>query len=1277
MAKPTPIDEGRRLLSEMNAAEALAAVDAVSGATDALLIRARASVALERFDDGYQAIGVVSSRRDLTERQQAELRIVRARLLRCSSSSHDDALDAAMRGANLAERLGAMDLAAEGHLEAARVLARKRARELADERLRKAHTARPNDAFVLASEGDVLVAFDDRPAAQQRYQAARATGPLGERLGRAGAANVAFLLGQFDAAYAELAALAPLRSGEGHLRRLRARLLLSQQRWAEAVYAFDEVLARGVGSERAIGDRYERASALYRAGWFPHARTAYEALGALPDRNRDVELARRHARLLARPDVTQRRWARLTAFPTVAQLRSHCGPAACELYLRYFGIPASQIEVARAIKEPNAGTPLYRMRAFLENAGFHTRRIEAQLPMLKRLVDVQIPVIMEEDYVASGHVAVAIGYDDVRELLEVQDPMSHEVRETCYEDLAELRELSNHGALVAVPRNDAARIATLDRIGAVECRYISLVDEAWAALDTGKPEDGDRLVEQSQALHRDYEMAWFFKFQRAMGKFDKNPTAESRLAMHRVVAEVRAIWPDEDWPEQLHGEALVSDARYAEALTAFRKARDREPRDPRTWSSMGMCEMALGKDDDAFESLSQALRRDPSNASANARLAWLTLERGDLDRASTLNAVARRLGPKVPMNHWVHGRILAKRDQHEKAVEAFDRAISLDARKGSTFLDRAASMAKLGRIDDAAASLLQVAEKLSNSRYLRVERARLLFEYGRPKEASHAAQELLVEDPRDGVSLAILGASLLAQDLIDEGGKQLRAAMRLRPTDPWAYVELGRHLRRTKEPARAVEAFATALGLAGSDPRRELELGFALAEAGHVQDATRYLSRAGSRANLGEDELVRVGEILVDAGKAAKPFFDDVLATRAEDPAAMRAFVRIMLELCWAPSAADPVLARLARVAPQDPYALAYRGAQSMDRSLDGEAKGEELLRQAVTAAPTREYPRRALADRLALRGRHEDALELLAPCELRHQVVRTRVRALLGLGREADADAEIARFDARWSRGGKASYGGRSLGYDALLARGRYAEALQRSEELAKEDGERDDDGRLDPWETSKFECLARMGEDERALRFGERQALDGPSLARLTLLAHEAGRPLLAQALADRALGLAADHMAALYVSARSHELRRDEVAALKILRDLARRDADWHRPHAAIARSCLATADPLAGAAADMAVRAGPTFAETFSVRAQVRLVGGDRHGALVDAERAYRMARPDQRMREHLDLAGMRAQLLGDRAAAEDLYARYLAGPVSAADHRRVQRLRACG
>src|SRR6185436_10117426 len=144
--------------------------------------------------------------------------------------------------------------------------------------------------------------------------------------------------------------------------------------------------------------------------------------------------------------------------------RSHCGPASCELYLRYFGVPASQIEIARAIKIPGSGTSVWRMRRFLEQAGLHVRRVEAELPLVKKLIDSQIPVIMEEEYSTTGHVAVAVGYDDVRDILEVQDPMTHEIRETPYEDLEKLREFSNHGALVAVPKD---LVAKLDAAGAV------------------------------------------------------------------------------------------------------------------------------------------------------------------------------------------------------------------------------------------------------------------------------------------------------------------------------------------------------------------------------------------------------------------------------------------------------------------------------------------------------------------------------------------------------------------------------------------------------------------------------------------------------------------------------------------------------------------------------------------------------------------------------------------------------------------------------------------
>ena len=69
-----------------------------------------------------------------------------------------------------------------------------------------------------------------------------------------------------------------------------------------------------------------------------------------------------------------------------------------------------------------------------------------------------------------------------------------------------------------------------------------------------------------------------------------------------------------------------------------------------------------------------------------------------------------------------------------------------------------------------------------------------------------------------------------------------------------------------------------------------------------------------------------------------------------------------------------------------------------------------------------------------------------------------------------------------------------------------------------------------------------------------------------------------------------------------------------------------------------------------------------------------VAGDRKGALGDLERAYGMLRADARARDHLDAWALRAQLSGDRGAADTLFQRYLSGPIGNADRVRVQRLR---
>ncbi len=1259
-------------------AEALAAIERAPASISSSLLRARAELALDRFDHAHATLRSIFRRDDLGNKTLAQAHVLNATLLRRSSPLLDEALDSALRAAAGAMRAGDSALAAEAHIEAARLLAMKRSRELADAQLGRA-TERAGSNAVLAgalavADADIRVAFDDRPGALERYRTAVVPNGTHERAARIGSANVAMLLGQFDEAHAHLAALGAIRTGEATARRIRVRLLLAAHRWTEAAQIIDEGLRANPASDFRFRDRYERAASLYRAGFFPHAKAAFEELAASTESSRWIDLAKRTARLLSRQDIAQRRWFRLMAFPTVAQLRSHCGPASCELYLRYFGVPASQLEIARAIKEPDGGTPIYKMRSFLEQAGFHTRRIEAELPVLRKLLEAQIPVIMEEDYSSSGHVACAIGYDDIRDVLEVQDPMSHEIRETPYEDLSRLRDLSNHGALVAVPRNDAARVAQLDAIGVVECRYMSLVDEGWAAYDRGSPEQGDALVEQSIAIRRDYEIAHFYRFQRATETARKTPTPDTKLRVHQVVSEVVALWPDDAWPHRLRGEALSNEGRWPEALASFQRARERDKVDARTWASIGMCEMALGRDDDAYVTLKEALRIDPAHPGANGRLASLALDRGELDRAEVLNEVARRRSPKLAYHHWVHARILRKRGKHEDALAAFDRALAIDPKRTGTRVERAFCLAKIGRVDEAAQYLEQTIVEIPEDKFTRLDLARLLYDYARYDRSIAACRAVIDKEPKNTRALAILAAALLASKS-PEADDAIARAFQLRPTDGWLYAQIGKHTEAGGDHAGAIRAFATALGLRQNDAESELDLGFALFAGGYAVQAAPYLSRAGSKLDLDEEKLYRVGDALVASGGSARSFFERVLDRKPDDAQALRAHARIMLELCWAPTLGEASLARLARIAPDDAYARAYRGAQMMDASLEKEIEGEKLLREAVVAIPDREYPRRALGERLFQRGRSEEAIALVEPCELRHQVSRLRVRALSSLLRFDDADKEIARFDAKWGKDGKPSYGARSLRFERLLAAGDYASVISLAEELGREDGEREDDGRLDFWETVKFECLARLGEGERALRFGERQALDGPSLARLTLLAYDVGQLGVSQSLAERALRLFPELLAAQFVTARLAEIRGENDRAMTAYRAMQKKDGNWHRPHLAIARvSMAAGAFDAAGPAAQSGVKVGHAYPEAFVVRAEARALAGDRQGSLADLERAYGMLRADARARDHIDGWALRAQLSGDRGAADTLFARYLGGPIGNTDRTRVQRLR---
>jgi len=1237
------------------------------------LLRARAQVGREHWHAAYDTLQEVRGRRDLGTAQRLEAQVATARVLRIGWWSTDAAIDMALAAAKQAARIDARALAVEAHLEAAILFGRKRTRGLANAQLAAAEALGVDAARVAWTRGDLAITFDERPLAREAFERALATEgqdqrerELAARLGRLGLTRLFTVLGEFVKADEHIAALGERPDGDVATRRLAWQLAASQAQWSRAAERLAEILAAVPDGDASRSLMLEHASALYRAGNLDSARASWSKIAATGGGDFAARVA---AGVLDSITAGNTRHTRLQAFPSVTQLRNHCGPASVELCLRFFGMAAEQVDVAREIKHPDGGTPVHRMRQYMDAAGFHTRRVEADLDQLRAILDAGAPVILEEDYSTTRHVAVAIGYDDQRQLLEVQDPMTHEIRETRYAELPKLREFSNHGALVAVPAGRPELIEALDRIGATECAYISTTDRAWEAHDQNRGEDADKLVEEAIAQHEAYELAWVLKFVRAQEQNRKAPTPETGKALGAVLDAIVRLWPDAEWPQQFIGRVRDAEGRYGDALAAFERARDRDPGDANNWCSIGDCHQALGNRKAAREAFENALRRDPAHVRSNENLSDLATDDGDASLAAVLNDCALERSPDNAFNWYVRGKILGNAEDLPAGIAAFARSIELRPESSGFALEHARLLARAGKIDDALAGLATLRGIRPKDTYLLTNTADLAYAYGRFDACLEVCALLAEVDPSTPSTLALGGAAKCSRGDLDVGLADLRKALSQRPTYSWAQRELGVALAKAERWDDAITSCAAAVGL-GSSADSLFRLGDVLARAGHGQDGAHYLRRAAGGGFLDVGQLDRVAEVItmVSGFGGAHDFLGGLTREFPRAVAPARAHARLLLEATWAPQPARQVISHLSELAPQDSFVLAFEADDLMSASLADEARGEALFGKAIADAPDLVAPRRLFAKQLLARGRFADALEIVAPCAPTSYIMEARIDAILGLQGEAEARRVVDEWAATIPEECR-EMRRRPLVYRIAKAMRLWEEALARAIELGQGEGELDDDGKLGRWELARFEALVGLGRVDEAVSFGRAQCGGAADLSDL----------------AYAALGLDAYDPARSLATA-AHAIDANDVCALAVLARMADRDGDveqaeslWQRMKAitpwhihdenlgrlALARGDLDAATPLLEAA----VAKGHTCWIALHMRAELRLLCGDRDSARVDAERAI-ACRPLHYRGVSFDLDALVAGLQGKTDESRGAFDRWQSGDHAATDRARV-------
>ncbi len=487
----------------------------------------------------------------------------------------------------------------------------------------------------LATEAqvEIALAFDDREEAERLL--ANATVSLKTRYVQA---RFAYVKGNFDTVQA---LLGPLLSRErfdtAQLRawRLAAEAHAGARSFSEEAELLEKIVLALPDGIRTGGERLELASAYAALGGEESLAKAEKHLRILAEGDPEEGIVgyankRLHYLETARAEESQgkpARHARL-AFPTVHQKRNYCGPAVLELCLRSLGIELGQDEIAGVVKRED-GTPMYEIVAFLEERDIEARRMVANLDRLRSAIDLGLPVILQEEYSTTAHVAVVTGYDDRLGLFVCQDPMTHRAQLKSYEWVQNSGQLFGNGVVVVVGRR--SEITEQRRQQLVSAEIVSheafgILDEAdrMRASAQGEPESAvvhEVLVACEKALDADseYQLAWYRRAWAELTRY-RNDRSMRRNAQ-RSVHMARVTWRGAEWPHQLHASMLEQEGRWREAYVEYLSAHRCDPSDGENLASMSHCLGVLGDVQEGIANGHHALRVLPSHSWIAAELA--------------------------------------------------------------------------------------------------------------------------------------------------------------------------------------------------------------------------------------------------------------------------------------------------------------------------------------------------------------------------------------------------------------------------------------------------------------------------------------------------------------------------------------------------------------------------------------------------------------------------------------------------------------------------------
>ncbi|HEY6561152.1 MAG TPA: C39 family peptidase [Polyangiaceae bacterium] len=511
---------------------------------------------------------------------------------------------------------------------------RCRAAQTAESYMERLEALRPDASRTRAYRGRVALTFDERERARALLEAAQREDP-NCTLSRNWLAELEYIQGRFAEARS---LLAPFLETATRDDQTAAALRLIGHCHAALGAHLEEARVRRILLERfpdgahAGSDRLDLAFALAASGDYAETIQELHTLWKSEPESGLGRYARRRLDHLESGASDAGPAKRLEQFPTTHQKRNFCGPAVLELCLRFLGIELGQDEIAGVVKR-ETGTPMYEISAFLAARGIIARRVAATPERMRAAIDLGLPVIVQEEYSTTSHVAVVTGYDTRLGAFIAQDPMTHRPALKAYEWAENAGYLFGNGGVVVIGRQEAVseeRLLELDRAGLIEEPHFATLDDADRKRASASAESEEALVDEvleacQLALAQEpyYPLAWARRTWASFSRLRMHDIARTRGEFLDTLQRARTTFPGAEWAHRVHGAYLEYRGRLREAYVEYLQAHRADPGDATNLDDMADALRRLGDFAEAERRFTEALECVPTHLGAAENLAAL------------------------------------------------------------------------------------------------------------------------------------------------------------------------------------------------------------------------------------------------------------------------------------------------------------------------------------------------------------------------------------------------------------------------------------------------------------------------------------------------------------------------------------------------------------------------------------------------------------------------------------------------------------------------------